>query len=114
MDTRALEGKTVALRDGSIVTVRAMVKEDKRTVTPSADPGGRSLLPQLLVEVDGRIVADAPLHQCKLGWMANVAGVRVIVSPTHRNKGLAVRSVRGLIQIAQNSGMNKLETEFIP
>lgn len=68
----------------------------------------------LLIEVDGRIVADATLHQRKLGWMAHVAGVRVIVSPTHRNKGLAVRTVRGLIQIAQNSGLNKLETEFIP
>jgi GNAT superfamily N-acetyltransferase len=72
---------------------------------------GRNL--PLLALAEGRIVADATLHQQLGGWRRHIGRISVLVHPDCRNRGLARALVGEMIQIARNSGLEKLEAEFI-
>lgn len=72
---------------------------------------GRNL--PLLALADGRIVADATLHQQLGGWRRHIGRISVLVHPDFRNRGLARALVSEMIQIARSSGLEKLEAEFI-
>lgn len=67
----------------------------------------------LLADVDGRIVADATLHQQPRGWMSHIGRVRVAVAPEYRRRGLAGVLVRELIEVAVDVGLAKLDAEFM-
>ncbi|MFQ5847893.1 MAG: GNAT family N-acetyltransferase [Candidatus Methylomirabilales bacterium] len=131
--------KRVDLEDGSTATVRLMVKGDQERLLdffraiPEADrlflrddvtqeetieAWSRDLdyaqvLP-VVVESDGRIVADATLHFRPYGWMKHVAEIRIVVDPDYRRRGLADVVMAELIDIAQTLGMEILVSELIP
>jgi len=125
------------LEDGTEVTVRPMVKEDrdkladffrripiqelrvlKDDVTDVAviDQWARTLdydrvLP-LVVEVSGRIIADATLHHRRQGWRRHLGGVRVVVDPEFRHRGLASRLIHELADLAAREGLVRLYVEL--
>src|ERR1700733_893447 len=72
---------------------------------------GRNL--PLLAVMDGKIIGDATLHQQLGGWKRHVGRVSVLVHPDHRGRGLARALVSGIVDIARNVGLEKVEAEFI-
>ena len=72
---------------------------------------GRNL--PLLAIMDGQIVADATLHQQLGGWKRHIGRVSVLVHPKYRGRGLAKALVHEIVEIARNTGLEKVEAEFI-
>jgi GNAT superfamily N-acetyltransferase len=72
---------------------------------------GRNL--PLLALDQGRIVADATLHQQLGGWKRHIGRVSVLVHPNYRGRGLARSLVSEIINIARGAGLERLEAEFI-
>ena len=72
---------------------------------------GRNL--PLLALMDGQIVADATLHQQLGGWKRHIGRVSVLVHPKFRGRGLAKALVHEIVEIARNTGLEKVEAEFI-
>jgi GNAT superfamily N-acetyltransferase len=72
---------------------------------------GRNL--PLLAAGEGRILADATLHQQLGGWRRHIGRVSVLVHPQARGRGLASALVSEIIDIASRVGLEKLEAEFI-
>jgi GNAT superfamily N-acetyltransferase len=70
------------------------------------------ILPLLAVS-DGRIVADASLHQQLGGWRRHIGRISVLVHPQFRGQGLASAMVEELMQIGRDIGLEKMEAEFI-
>jgi GNAT superfamily N-acetyltransferase len=129
--------KTWILAYGAKVIVRPMVKEDRDGLVDFfkkipegdfrflkddvADPrvidqwvrdlDYDRVLP-LVVEKDDRIIADGSLHRRKEGWRRHLASVRVVVDPTHRQKGVASRLIDELTDIAVKEGIERLYTEL--
>ncbi len=71
-----------------------------------------STLP-LIAEIEGKIVGDATLHQEKRGWKSHIGTVRVVIHPQYRGRGIGRTLVSELIQIALDSGLVKLDAEFM-
>ena len=67
----------------------------------------------LLALADGKIIADASLHQQLGGWKRHIGRVSVLVHPQFRGRGLATALVEELMQIGRDIGLEKLEAEFI-
>ena len=67
----------------------------------------------LIAEINGKIVGDCTLHQMRGGWKSHIGTVRVVIHPEHRGKGLATLLVGEMVQVAIDSGLEKLEGEFI-
>ena len=72
---------------------------------------GRNL--PLLAMSGNRIVADATLHQQLGGWKRHIGRVSILVHPQYRGRGLARAVVGEIIELARNSGLERLEAEFI-
>lgn len=72
---------------------------------------GRNL--PLLAVSEGRILADATLHQQLGGWKRHIGRVSVLVHPQCRGRGLASALVSEIIDIASRAGLERLEAEFI-
>ena len=67
----------------------------------------------LLAVADGRIVADASLHQQLGGWKRHIGRVSVLVHPQFRGQGLARAMVEELMELGRDLGLEKMEAEFI-
>ncbi len=67
----------------------------------------------LLAVADGKIIADATLHQQLGGWRRHIGRVSVLVLPDYRGRGLARALVSEITQIGRNLGLERLEAEFI-
>jgi GNAT superfamily N-acetyltransferase len=67
----------------------------------------------LLAISEGRIVADATLHQQLGGWKRHIGRVSVLVHPKFRGLGLARALIGDVIDIARRVGLEKVEAEFI-
>lgn len=67
----------------------------------------------LLGIVDGRIVADATLHQQLGGWKRHIGRVSVLVLPAYRGRGLARTLVTEIVDLARQLGLEKVEAEFL-
>ncbi len=128
--------KTWDLEDGTRVTVRPMEKQDRerlalffkrvpedelrflkddvrdmRIIDQWTDNLNYDRVLPLVVEVDGRLIADASLHRRKEGWRRHMGGVRVVVDPAYRHKGLASRLIDALAEIAGREGLERLYAE---
>jgi L-amino acid N-acyltransferase YncA len=129
--------KTWVLDYGAKATVRPMVKEDRDKVVEffkkipegdlrflKDDVTDAQVIDQwvhdlnydrvlpLVVEMDGRIIADGSLHRRKEGWRRHLASVRVVVDVAHRHKGVASRLIDELADIAMKEGIERLYTEL--
>ncbi len=60
-----------------------------------------------------KIIADATLHQQLGGWKRHIGRVSVLVHPQFRGRGLASLMVKEILEIARDSGLEKVEAEFI-
>lgn len=67
----------------------------------------------LLALMDGKIVADATLHQQLGGWKRHIGRVSVLVHPKYRGRGLAKALVKEILDMARSLGLEKVEAEFI-
>ena len=67
----------------------------------------------LLAVADGKIIADATLHQQLGGWRRHIGRVSVLVLPQYRGRGLAKALVTEVVQLARNLGLERIEAEFI-
>ena len=67
----------------------------------------------LLAVADGRILADATLHQQLGGWKRHIGRVSVLVHPKFRGRGLAKAVITEIIEVARSLGLEKVEAEFI-
>ena len=72
---------------------------------------GRNL--PLLALTEGKIIADVTLHQQLGGWKRHIGRVSVLVHPEYRGRGLARSLVLETMELARQSGLEKLEAEFI-
>ena len=72
---------------------------------------GRNL--PLLALADGRIIADATLHQQLGGWKRHIGRISVLVHPMYRGRGLAKALILQIVDIARHIGLEKVEAEFI-
>jgi GNAT superfamily N-acetyltransferase len=72
---------------------------------------GRNL--PLLAFTEGKIIADTTLHQQLGGWRRHIGRVSVLVHPQYRGRGLARALVLETMELARQSGLEKLEAEFI-
>ena len=67
----------------------------------------------LLAVLDGRIIADATLHQHLGGWKRHIGRISVLVHPRYRGRGLARAMITEIVEIARDIGLEKVEAEFI-
>jgi GNAT superfamily N-acetyltransferase len=67
----------------------------------------------LLAIADGKIIADATLHQQLGGWRRHIGRVSVLVLPNYRGRGLASALVTEVVQLARSLGLERIEAEFI-
>lgn len=129
--------KTWKLEDGTTVTLRPMEKPDRdklallfqripedelrylkddvtdvRTIDQWVQTLNYDRVLPLVVDAQGRIVADATLHRRKQGWRRHLGGVRVVVDPDFRHKGLASRLIDELVTVARKEGLDRLYAEI--
>jgi GNAT superfamily N-acetyltransferase len=67
----------------------------------------------LLAVADGKILADAVLHQHQGGWRRHIGRVSVLVHPGFRGRGLARAMIEEIMNIARGAGLERIEAEFI-
>ena len=67
----------------------------------------------LIADLEGKIIADATLHQEKRGWKSHIGTIRVSIHRDYRGKGVGRLLITELIQIALDIGLVKLDAEFI-
>ncbi|HSB69077.1 MAG TPA: GNAT family protein [Candidatus Methylomirabilis sp.] len=129
--------KQIALRDGTRVTLRPMVKDDGpelleffRRLSPEdrqflkddvtrpeiieawvRDLNYDRVLP-ILAEAEGRIVGDATLHRQAYGWMRHVGEIRVVTDAYFRRRGLASAMAREIFYLALQVGLDKMVAEM--
>ena len=66
----------------------------------------------LLALADGKVVADASLHQRQGGWKRHIGLVSLLTHRDYKGIGLADVLIAELLEIAKHSGLSKLEAEF--
>lgn len=67
-----------------------------------------------LLAVDGtKIVGVATLHQQLGGWKRHIGRVSVLVQPQVRGRGIARGLIQEIVDVARNTGLEKVEAEFI-
>ena len=72
---------------------------------------GRNL--PLLAFEGARILGVCTLHQQLGGWKRHIGRVSVLVHPAFRGRGLAKTLVTEVLELARQSGLEKVEAEFI-
>ena len=130
--------KEIVLRDGAQCTARPLTTEDEAAFleffkgVPSRERlfiKHRVTEPQvihhwcqhidysknlpLLGIAEGKIVADATLHQQQGGWKRHIGRISVLVLPDYRGQGLAKSLVMIATDLAREIGLEKLEAEFL-
>jgi len=67
-----------------------------------------------LLALDGnKIVGVATLHQQLGGWKRHIGRVSVLVQPQVRGRGIARGLIHEIVEVARNTGLEKVEAEFI-
>lgn len=130
--------KRAKLQDGTEVILRLMVKDDERalfeffqrvskedrlflrenvadpkTVRAWAEGLNYDRVLPLLALINGHVIGDATLHQRHHGWTQHVGRIRLVVAPSHRQKGLGTLLVAELIEIAKGLNLERLVVELM-
>jgi len=125
------------LKDGTIVTIRPMTKEDeealyrffqglsddllmflrhnvkdRQVIRQWAEELDYSRVVPLLGLVDDEIAADVTLHRIPYGWKRHIGEVRTVVSPKFQNRGVATLILNELVDLASELGIEKLWAEI--
>jgi len=67
----------------------------------------------LVAEDADKIVADGTLHLAGHGWSRHVGQIRLATARTHRRVGLGTVLARELVTLAEERGLEKLQTHVI-
>jgi ribosomal protein S18 acetylase RimI-like enzyme len=67
----------------------------------------------LLAWMGDQIAGACTLHQQLGGWKRHIGRVSVLIHPQFRGRGLAIAMISEVIEIARNSGLERMEAEFI-
>jgi len=130
--------KRATLRDRTVVTLRPMIREDKRKLLAffrRLAPEDRQFLKDdvtsaeiieawvrdlnydrvlpILAEHDGDIIGDATLHRQTYGWMRHVGEIRVVTDAYFRRRGLASAMAREIFYLALQFGLDKMVAEMV-
>ena len=130
--------KTCHLKDGTEVTLRPLVADDKFNLLnffrdlPEKDRlflkeditekevinrwfenlDYDQILP-ILAEAEGEIVADGTLHMNKYGWSRHVGEIRIVVAEKYQGRGLGSLLAHELVGQAQKAGLEKVQAQVI-
>jgi L-amino acid N-acyltransferase YncA len=67
-----------------------------------------------LLALDGaKIIGAATLHQKLGGWRRHIGRISVLTDPSYRGNGMGYALTREIIDLARQSGLQRLEAEFI-
>jgi GNAT superfamily N-acetyltransferase len=131
--------RSIALGDGTQVTLRPMMKDDeqallayfqnlpaedrlclKEDVTdPNVIQGWildlnyDHILPIVATD-NGRIIGDATLHFSPIGWNRHEGEIRLTTDPHYRVKGLGTQLIEELIDCARELGLEQISAEIPP
>ena len=129
--------KEVKLKDGTMVVLRPMVREDeealhrffmnlpdKRVNIARFNVRDRKLIHRWATNIDyntvfpllaltgGEIVGDVTFHRVTTqGWKKHIGEVRIMISPLYQNRGLATLMLNELVEMAAEFGLEKLWAE---
>ncbi len=129
--------KQSKLKNGTVVTLRPMVKEDEEglfeffqelpdelTLFIRHNVKDRSVIQDwalrlnydrvlpLLALAGDKIIGDASLHRVSHGWKRHIGRVRVVVSPQYQRQGLATLMLNELVTLGHELGLEKLWAEI--
>jgi L-amino acid N-acyltransferase YncA len=130
--------KTVTLRDGSAVTLRPLERPDAEALraffqrVPEGerfflrdDVNSSKVVERWISELNydralplvalesGRIVGEGVLTRSRHGAYRSVAGLRVVVDPDARQRGLGTALMKELCDIAADAELERVTTEFV-
>jgi L-amino acid N-acyltransferase YncA len=130
--------KDISLRDGTAVTLRPLIPQDRAKIgeffehVPEEDRAflKEDLLNRYEVEVwlDGididretvivavagqRIIGTAVLQRQRHGWSRHVGEIRIVADPTFRRRGLGYTLAHAIMDLAQQTGLEKLLAEMV-
>lgn len=135
-DLRELK-KTGTLKDGSVVLLRPMVKDDRKSLgdffnnlEPSIlqyvrhDVTDPNVIDQWFDQLDyekafpllafkgDKVLANATLYRVAHGWRKHLGTIRIVVDPELYEKGLGTLMINELVDLAHEFGLEKLMVEF--
>jgi L-amino acid N-acyltransferase YncA len=130
--------KNISLADGTLVTLRSLIPQDRAEIgdffehVPEDD---RAFLKEELINryevevwldeididretvivavVSNRIVGTAVLQRQRHGWSRHVGEIRIVADPRFRRRGLGHALADAIVELAQNSGLEKLLAEMV-
>ena len=130
--------REIGLRDGSLVTLRWLIPQDRAEVgefferVPEED---RAFLKEdlinryevevwldqidtdhetVIVAVAGRrIVGTAVLERQRHGWSRHVGEIRIVADPSYRRRGLGQALADAIIDLAEHMGIEKVLAEMV-
>jgi len=130
--------REMSLRDGSSVTLRSLIPQDRAEVgefferVPEEDRAflKEDLINRYEVEVwldqididretvivavaSRQIVGTAVLERQRHGWSRHVGEIRIVADPTFRRRGLGHALADAIIDLAQHTGLEKLLAEMV-
>jgi len=130
--------KNISLRDGTAVTLRSLIPQDRAEVgeffehVPEEDRAflKEDLLNRYEVEVwldqidldretvivalaGQRIIGTAVLQRQRHGWSRHVGEIRIVADPTFRRLGLGHALADAVMDLAQHTGLEKLLAEMV-
>jgi RimJ/RimL family protein N-acetyltransferase len=130
--------REIRLRDGAVLTLRPMVREDADRLWDffqripledkmyfREDVGRKeiverwaenldygSILP-ILAHVGESVVGDATLHRDRTGWKQRIGTVRIQIAPEFRNRGLGTAMIREMRHLGEKSALRYLMAEAL-
>ncbi|MFH2220268.1 MAG: GNAT family N-acetyltransferase [Pseudomonadota bacterium] len=129
--------KKTTLKDGTKITLRPMVPEDKDALYEffkgvdkevarylRDDVGSRLVIDKwsknldyektlpILAVKNGAIIADATINRRQFGWKWHLGTVRIFVHRDYRNRGLGRVMIDELVDVAYKLGIEKLVAEI--
>jgi RimJ/RimL family protein N-acetyltransferase len=128
--------KQAKLKDGTVVTLRPMVKadeealfrffqslpdellifirhnvKDRKVIQEWVERLNYSRVLPLLACIGDEIAADVTLHRVPHGWKHHIGRVRIVVAPQYQTLGLATLMLNELVELASELGLEKLWAE---
>ncbi len=130
--------KKYTLKDGSVISIRAMTKNDinalhdffqripeddrlflkhdvadKKVIeTWAKSLDYNTVLPLLAFDKDNKIVGDATLHTKDYGWSRHIGEIRIVVARAWRSKGVGLALSKEIFMAALEKKLSKIVAQM--
>ncbi len=130
--------KKYTLKDGSVISIRAMTKNDisalhdffqripeddrlflkhdvadKKVIeTWAKSLDYNTVLPLLAFDKDNKIVGDATLHMKDYGWSRHIGEIRIVVARAWRSKGVGLALLKEIFMAALEKKLSKIVAQM--